>query len=402
MRIARKPIALLAVAALLGVTASARAQDEQKAKTVVYGFVQTDAGYWTKPVNPDWFDVQRPTKLPSYENQYGKDGNTYFSVRQTRFGVKSYIPTEKGELQTTFEFDMFGVGGDAGQTTIRPRVFYGQLGKFGAGQIASAFMDLDVFPNCLDYWGPNGMLFYRNVQVRYMPIQGNKSLTIALERPGASGDAGVYSDRIEVAGVTPNFPLPDLSANYHLGTKWGYVQVGGIVRDIEWQGTGAYADSINGSVTGWGVTLSTNLKAGTSDVFRGQVTYGEGVQNYFNDAPVDVALKTNASGPPDAVALPITGFSIFDDHAWNGKWSTTFGYSMVNIDNSSGQTADAYHIGHYALANLLYTPDPKIMCGFETGYEKRENNSDDFTSESWRFAFSFKYSFSGTIFGGDK
>jgi hypothetical protein len=401
MKILSGVVALLAGLALLGVAANVRAEEEAKAKTVVYGFVQTDAGYWTKPVNPEWFDTQRPTKLPAFKDEFGKDGNTYFSVRQTRLGVKSYIPTAKGELQTTFEFDRFGVGADAGQTTIRPRVYYGQLGKFGAGQIASAFMDLDVFPNCLDYWGPNGMLFFRNVQLRFMPIQGDKSMTIALERPGASGDAGIYADRVEVLGVVPKFPLPDLSANYHLGgMKWGYLQIGGIVRDIEWQGTGAAADSVSGSVTGWGVTLSGNLK-GKNDVIRGQVTYGEGIQNYFNDAPVDVGLKTMPTGPPEAVALPITGYSIFDDHAWSPKWSSTFGYSNVNIDNSSGQAPDAYHIGHYALANLLYTPDSKIMCGFEVGYEKRENNSDGFTTEDWRFATSFKYSFSGTI-GGEK
>ena len=29
---------------------------------------------------------------------------------------------------------MFGVGADAGQTTIRLRHAYGELGKFGAGQ----------------------------------------------------------------------------------------------------------------------------------------------------------------------------------------------------------------------------------------------------------------------------
>ena len=50
-------------------------------------------------------------------------------------------------------------------------------------------MDIDVFPNSLEYWGPAGMVFFRNVQVRWMPIQGDTRLTIALERPGASAEA---------------------------------------------------------------------------------------------------------------------------------------------------------------------------------------------------------------------
>ena len=65
----------------------------------IYGFVMMDAGYDFKQVHPDWFDVVRPVKLPSYENEFGADGNTYFSVRQTRFGVKSEVPTEHGPTQ---------------------------------------------------------------------------------------------------------------------------------------------------------------------------------------------------------------------------------------------------------------------------------------------------------------
>jgi len=31
-------------------------------------------------------------------------------------------------------------------------------------------MDPDVFPNSLEYWGPNGMVFFRTLQARYMPV----------------------------------------------------------------------------------------------------------------------------------------------------------------------------------------------------------------------------------------
>ena len=99
------------------------------------------------------------------EDQYGTDGNAYFSVRQTRFGVKSGTQTGLGELFTQFEFELFGTGVDAGQTTIRLRHAYGELGQFGVGQTWSPFMDIDVFPNSVEYWGPNGMAFFRNVTI---------------------------------------------------------------------------------------------------------------------------------------------------------------------------------------------------------------------------------------------
>src|SRR5882672_10472600 len=110
-----------------------------------------------------------------------------------------------GELKTTFEFELFGTGVDAGQTTFRLRYAYAEFGKFGVGQYWSSFMDADVFPNSLEYWGPTGMVFFRNLQIRYMPIQGDNKLTFTLERPGASADGGVYAGRVELQGISPRF-----------------------------------------------------------------------------------------------------------------------------------------------------------------------------------------------------
>ena len=82
-------------------------------------------------------------------------------------------------------------------------------------------MDGDVFPNTVEYWGPNGMVFYRNVQLRWTPIQGDSSLVFALERPGASGDSGKYSDRIELQNIKGHFPYPDFTAHYRYGRGVG-------------------------------------------------------------------------------------------------------------------------------------------------------------------------------------
>ena len=101
-------------------------QDSSKVKNLeIYGFAMTDMGYNFNQIQADWYDVVRPTKLPAYKNQYGTDGNVYFSVRQTRFGVKGYTQTPLGVLKTQFEFELFGTGVDAGQTTFRLRHAYG-------------------------------------------------------------------------------------------------------------------------------------------------------------------------------------------------------------------------------------------------------------------------------------
>src|SRR5262245_30701672 len=358
-----------------------------------------DAGYNADQIDPNWYDVIRTTKLPSFKNQFAPDGNSYFSVRQSRLGVKANIPTALGDIKTTFEFELYGTGVDAGQTTFRLRHAYGELGKFGAGQTWSPFMDIDVFPNSLEYWGPAGMVFFRNVQVRYMPIQGDTRLTIALERPGASADQGVYAGRIELQDVKPKFPLPDLSAEYRYGQKWGYVELAGIVRRIEWEDQGTDQFDFSGNATGWGVNLSSNLKLGKNDVVRLQGMHGEGVENYMNDAPADVGVENqsgNLSAPVKGVALPVTGVVAFLDHTWNEKFSTAVGYSMVDIDNTDAQAPEAFHRGQYALGNILYSPVSGVTAGVELQWGNRENFTSDFKADIFKVQFSFKYSFSKT------
>jgi hypothetical protein len=72
---------------------------------------------------------------------------------------------------------------------------------------------------------------------------------------------------------------------------------------------------------------------------------------------------------------------------------------MVDIDNSSGQTDDAYKKGQYALANILYHPTSGVFLGPEIQWGKRENFRDGFTSDDVRIQFSAKYNFSMS-FGG--
>jgi hypothetical protein len=373
-----------------------------KPKLEIYGFAMMDAGYDFKQVDPDWFDVVRPVKLPARAKEFGADGNTYFSVRQTRFGAKSEVPTSAGTLKTQFEFELFGTGSDAGQTTFRLRHAYGELGQFGAGQTWSPFMDIDVFPNSVEYWGPNGMVFFRNVQFRWMPIQGESRVTLALERPGASADQGAYAGRIELQDVRPHFPMPDISGEARLGRSWGYVEAAGMVRRIKWIDNGTDAFDLSGGVWGWGVNFSSNLKAYKKDVVKLQLVYGEGIQNYMNDAPADVGTKPNPGNtvtPVTGEALPLLGIVAFYDHYWNEKFSSTVGYSRLDIDNSAGQADDAFRTGQYAVTNLLYYPVKDVMVGAEFQFGHRKNFRDGFSVPDYRIQFSFKYNFSFQVLG---
>ena len=65
----------------------------------IYGFAMPNLIYDFNQVNPDWYDIVRPTKLPAFPNEFGENGNFWASVRQTRFGVRGWLPTGLGEVR---------------------------------------------------------------------------------------------------------------------------------------------------------------------------------------------------------------------------------------------------------------------------------------------------------------
>jgi hypothetical protein len=390
-------------AASNGASVSAQAQPASKPSFEVYGFAMLDIGHDFETIHPNWFDTMRVTRLPSFENEFGKSNNTFAGVRQSRLGVRSSTPTALGDLKTTFEFELFGVGVDEGQTTFRLRHAYGEIGQFGAGQTWSPFMDPDVFPNSLEYWGPTGMVFFRNVHVRWMPpMSGGHSVILAAERPGASGDQGVYADRVELQGIRARFPVPDFSAAYKYTQDWGYVRAAAMLRVIKWDDILEDEFDLSGDATGWGLNFSANLKPTDSDVVRLQFVVGEGIQNYMNDSPVDIGIVNNFDEPTRPLLgepIPIIGIVAFIDHTWNERYSSTFGYSYQDNDNTEAQAPGAFKAGHYLLGNLLYYPVPNVTVGGELQWGRRENFSDGFESDGVKLQFSFKYNFSWKLGG---
>ena len=211
---------------------------EPKPRMEIYGFAMLDMGYDFKQVNPDWFDVLRPTKLPSFSER----------VRRERqlLGERAADPLRRsraicrrswGEVKTDFEFELFGVRRGRGADDHPPAPGLGRARLPSAPGRRSVFMDRDVFPNSVEYWGPTGMVFFRNVQLRWTPMQGDNELAIALERPGASGDQGRFCRPHRAAEHPGALPAPDFTAHFKRCGDWGHVQLAGIVRYIGWTDT---------------------------------------------------------------------------------------------------------------------------------------------------------------------
>ena len=386
--------AVILIAAALA-PAGLLAQGETTPKVEVYGFVQADYIQDFNRVDPAWNDTLRPSKIPTTDGQFGEDGQASLSAKQSRLGVMMNLPTSNMPVFTKFEFDMFGVGVDAGQTTIRLRHAYGQWGKWLGGQTNTLFMDASIFPNVIDYWGPAGMVFLRNPQIRYtIHKKGDTTFDVAIEKPSNDVDGGTLR-QIDpaLAGVTGTQKVPDLTGQYRSGQKWGHFQVAGILRKVAFETPGTPGSNPHGSETGWGVDGTAGIKIGKKkDQVLAGVVYGHGIASYMNDGGVDLAPQGTLASP-SAKAVPLLGISAYYDHYWSDKYSSSFGVSETQVDNTSLQATDAFHHGRYASANLLYYPTKNVFYGGELLWGQRKDNGGA-TGDDTRIQFSFHYSFS--------
>lgn len=382
-------------------TSGIEVEAEAGPRLEMYGFVMVDAIHDFQRTDPAWDDAFRPSKIPTAEGQFGGDGQSSVSVKQSRFGIKGSMPTGEGNTPLTFkfDFDLFGTGDNAGQTTFRLQNAYGEWGSLLAGQTDSVFMDIDVFPNTIDYWGPPGMVFYRNVQIRWTPFRtDNSHFAIAIERPGNDIDGGNVRliEGFEDAEIQNDEELPDLTAQWRLNGDWGHFQASGILRRVGFEARATPDEPFrDGHETGWGINLGSAISTFGDDMLRLQVVYGEGIASYMNDGGMDLAPQLVSPEPDVRVAaevVPLTGVVAYYDHYWSDSWSSSIGYSYTEVDNTNFQDPGAFHRGDYASVNLLTYPGENLMMGVELMWGEREDNNDA-TGDDTRIQFSVKYSF---------
>lgn len=364
-----------------------------KARLELYGSVELDAIEDFNSVDPNWNATLRPSKIPVNcpgDAGCGKAGANIASMRGSVFGVRGYLPTGMGMLRTRFDFDLFGVGNNAGATTMRIEHLYGELGHFLIGQTETLLMDSNVYPIDINFWGPNGMIFVRQPQFRWTSSRSHGTqFATAIEVPSAAIDPGnAPSFDPLLAGVVAHLRYPDITAQIKSDQSWGHLQFAGVQKWIGYDTPTGPGGNPSGGKFGYGVSLSGSMKTLHKDKLMGQVSYGQGISGYINDCCVDLAPNSSLK----ATAVPLLGWLAFYDHFWNDRWSSTIGYSEARQDNTGGQLNDAFHIGRYAMANLLWRPVKNVMTGGEVLWGERENKNGA-SGEDIRTQYSIQYKF---------
>jgi hypothetical protein len=368
----------------------------------LYGFLQTDAIQDFDRVNPDWEATLRPSRIPTTKGEFGSDGQSIFSVRQSRLGVKATGLLAGKPYEAKFEFDLYGVGVDAGQTTMRVRHMYASWGPFLVGQTNSLFMDGDLFPNVIDYWGPIGMVFLRTPQLRWTFWNKNGwKAAVAVEHATNDIDTGNLRliDESIASGIRNDEKVPDVTAQVRYEGKWGHVQLSGILRRVGYDTVGTQNNEPKGHKTGWGVNLGSSFNVAFATARLGAV-YGRGIASYMNDGGMDlgpnVAIIREPDGfvlIPSAEAVKLFGLTAYVDFNWSKEWTSSIGYSFDQVHNTSFQTDTAFHKGQYASVNLLWHPASNVFTGGELLWGRRADN-DGNAGRDLRFQYSFHWDFS--------
>ena len=288
-----------------------------------------------------------------------KNGESRFTVRQTRLNLDARMTTEFGNLRSFFEGDFFG-----SNSHFRIRHAFGELGHLLAGQTWTTFGDISAWPELIGFEGPDVAVFARQGQVRWtQSVTDEFSVAVAIENP--SGD---FTDPLK--GTDSSDALnewPDFAAHVRQQGSWGHLQLGGLVREIRFDdGMGQ-----NGDVNGWGTTLSGRIYTFGKDNIQFQGTYGDGVGRYIQGL-----IGTGSDAAPDSSgdfeALPAGAIFVSFQHWWTDTLRSTVGGEYGAVENAVGQPATAIKNFQGAGINLVWNIVPRVTIGAQFAWARNE------------------------------
>jgi hypothetical protein len=312
----------------------------------------------------------------------GKGGGSRFNINSkgSQFRIDARAPKVDGSPRFYFQNDFYASGDS--DLNLRIQHIYGQFYNIIVGKTYGVFEDPDVWPDTVDYEGPNSMLFVRRELIRYqLPISKEWHMNFGIEKPTVQIDNEIDADMETVK----KFPEVGVNARWERSGV-GHVQLSSLVRDIRMRSDVVGDDN----VLGWGVNIGAGIDITKNDSVQALLVYGEGIGALGNDAGFD---NTDAAFDEDGnlEALPYFSAMAGLTHRWSDTWRSTVSYGYVNVDNEDSQDGRAYHETHYASGNLIWQMYKRLSVGLEGLYGVRKTK-DDTDGDVFRVQLGLLYS----------
>lgn len=272
----------------------------------------------------------------------------------TQLRVDVRAPNVKGSPRFFYQNDFFG--SDTANFRYRLQHAYGSVYGVTAGFTYGVFEDPDIWPDTIDYEGPNAVNFVRRPLIKYTTLLSDSwNMTFGLEDPDFFLDTSGNPD------ATSQKRMPDIGINARWEPKGlGHMQLSTIFRMVGAQG-GIFP---NDSDFGWGVNLGGAFDVTKKDTLMFLGNFGYGIGGLGNDTSF---LNSDAAydSTGNIVALRYFSGMFGYTHKWTPRWRSTATYGYVNLQNTDLEPGDTYHFSHYASGNVVYQLFKRLSIGAE-------------------------------------
>ena len=322
-------------------------------------------------------DLFIPSSIPVDGAPFSDSGSRFnASAKQSMFRMDYRRESDYGAIHVVYKNNFFGFGGP--EMDYNLQYLYGELEAENytllAGNYLSAFTDIDVFPNTLDYEGPNSFTFKYTPQIRWTPTlyrgdpDGKLTLPISLEEPKA--DIAILGD------YQPYSAWPDVT----IGLRWSdpdwHIQWVNLFRHLAVQSA---IDDRTASTTAYSTQLTFAAGVFGDDSVQAWASWGKGYANFLQDVSglgLDAAFNTDL----DLKAIDADGYGAGYTHSWSDKLSSSasYGYLKINPDDDMILDPALPQKTEFFSINLAWQFSDRAMAGVEYLW----GSNTDFTDAS--------------------
>lgn len=318
---------------------------------------------------------------------HDSDTRSTLSGKQSVVRMDFMRNTPYGVMKVVYKNNFFGFGGPDMDYNLQ--YLYGQLENKNysvlAGYYLSGFTDISVFPNTLDYEGPNSFTFKYAPQIRYTPVlyrQGEARLTLpmSLEKPNA--DIAVIGD------YQPYSRWPDVTLGLRWETPDWHIQWANVFRDLATQSA---IDDATRTTEAYATQLTFAAGVFEDDSIQGWASMGKGYANFLQDI---TGFGLDAAFTPglELEAIDAEGYGVGYTHTWREGLSSSASYGYLKIDPDDDLLIDPSlpESTNYASLNLAWQFSERAMLGGELLWGRLEDLAGE-SGEAKRVQVSFRY-----------